>query len=152
MAVEIERKFLVSSGEWRAAPAVHIRQGYLCRASGAIVRVRVEGTSAYLTIKDAKPGMTRREFEYAIAVGDAEQLLTLCESAVIEKLRRVVINESTRWEVDEFLAENAGLVIAEVELGADDQPFSRPPWLSDEVTADPRYYNSNLAMHPYRKW
>jgi adenylate cyclase len=154
MASEIERKFLVRSNAYRLQGAAeHYRQGYLPTSGPATVRVRIAGDRGFLTIKGPGSGMTRSEFEYPIPLRDANVLLdTLCERPQIEKLRyRVPVGAHT-WEVDEFLGDNAGLVVAEIELGAQDEPFTRPEWLGDEVTADPRYRNSALARRPYRTW
>ncbi len=154
MAHEIERKFLVTGDAWRArGSAERFRQGYLATAGPATVRVRVAGRRGWLTVKGPTSGATRSEFEYEIPLADAEALLeTLCERPQIEKLRGRVPAGRHTWEVDEFLGENAGLVVAEIELGAEDEPFERPEWLGEEVTADPRYRNSSLARRPFRSW
>lgn len=152
MPVEIERKFLVSGDTWRQSPGVRIRQGYLTREKDRTVRVRVFGGEAALTVKGPAVGASRAEFEYKIPLADGEELLKLCEGPFIEKIRRTLREGEVAWEVDEFLGENAGLVIAEVELQSEAQTFASPTWLGDEVTHDPRYFNSNLATHPYRKW
>jgi CYTH domain-containing protein len=152
MATEIERKFLVRGTQWRQGAGVRFSQGYLSAAKERTVRVRIAGEEAFLTIKGVNRGATRLEFEYAIPLADAAELLKLCEGPIIDKIRYVVMNAQTRWEVDEFLGDNAGLVVAEVELTSEDQPFSRPGWLGREVTGDPRYYNSSLAARPYGEW
>jgi adenylate cyclase len=154
MASEIERKFLVRSAAYRAhGSPVRYRQGYLPTAGPATVRVRIAGAHGFLTIKGPAESFTRSEFEYPIPLADAEALLdTLCARPQIEKLRWRVPAGPHTWEVDEFLGENAGLVVAEIELRAEDEPFSRPEWLGDEVTADPRYRNSELARRPYGTW
>jgi CYTH domain-containing protein len=152
MATEIERKFLVHGTAWRQGPGVHYRQGYLNRDKMRTVRVRIAGEQAFLTIKGATHAATRAEFEYAIPLPDATQLLALCDGPLVEKVRRVIQHDGMTWEVDEFLGDNAGLVVAEIELQAEDQPFSSPDWLGREVTDDARYYNSNLASCPYRQW
>ena len=154
MASEIERKFLVRSDVYRAlGTAEHYRKGYLRTAGPATVRVRIAGDRGYLTIKGPTRGLTRSEFEYPIPLLDAEALLdTLCERPQIEKLRYRIRAGAHTWEVDEFLGDNAGLVVAELELSAEDEPFERPAWLGDEVTADARYRNSALARRPYRSW
>jgi adenylate cyclase len=154
MANEIERKFLVRSDAYRAlGTAEHLRQGYVRTAGPATVRVRVGGDRGFLTIKGPSRGATRSEFEYPIPLADAVALLdTLCERPQIEKLRYRVPAGAHTWEVDEFLGDNAGLVVAEIELSAEDEPFARPAWLGEEVTADPRYRNSALAERPYRTW
>jgi adenylate cyclase len=152
MAVEIERKFLVTPGVWQQAPGVLYRQGYLNRDKARTVRVRVAGEAAFLTIKGASVGATRAEFEYPIPLADAQALLALCDGPLIEKTRHVLTHAGTVWEVDVFAGDNAGLVVAEVELTSEDQPFVRPDWLGEEVTQDARYFNSKLATHPYTRW
>ena len=152
MALEIERKFLVTPGAWQQAPGVLYRQGYLNRDKTRTVRVRVAGDVAFLTIKGVSVGATRAEFEYPIPLPDAQALLALCDGPLIEKTRHVLTYEDTTWEVDVFAGDNAGLVVAEVELTAEDQPFARPDWLGEEVTHDARYFNSNLATQPYCLW
>ena len=152
MATEIERKFCVEGTSWRQGNSVRLSQGYLNRDKHRTVRVRIAGDEAFLTVKSVRQGVTRGEFEYAIPVADAEQLLKLSDGPVVEKNRHVIVHEGSKWEVDEFLGDNAGLVIAEIELTSEDQPFSRPAWLGREVTHDNRYYNSNLAAHPYKEW
>ena len=152
MATEIERKFLVRGDAWRQQSPTRICQGYLNRDKERTVRVRIAGNKAFLTIKGASKGATRSEFEYEIPLADAQQLLALCDGPVLDKNRHVLVHAGTTWEVDEFLGANAGLVVAEVELEREDQPFERPAWLGEEVTEDPRYYNSNLAAKPYSTW
>ncbi|WP_039912612.1 CYTH domain-containing protein [Cellvibrio mixtus] len=152
MAIEIERKFLVHGDAWRDAPAVYYSQGYLSRAKERTVRVRIAGEAAFLTIKGISTGATRAEFEYPIPVWDARELLAMCEQPLIEKYRRKIPYEGFIWEVDEFLGENTGLVIAEIELTAEDAVFNKPVWVGVEVTSDTRYYNSSLAAHPFSRW
>jgi adenylate cyclase len=152
MASEIERKFLVQGDGWRAGAQQRLCQCYLNRDKARTVRVRIAGDKAFLTIKGVTRGATRAEFEYEIPMQDAQQMLALSDGPILEKIRHVLVHEGSRWEVDEFLGDNAGLVIAEIELQSEDQPFSRPPWLGQEVTNDNRYYNSNLAGHPYSSW
>ena len=156
MAVEIERKFLVADtsaqAAWRAVPAVAYRQGYLNRDKTRTVRVRIAGDAAFLTIKGVSVGATRAEFEYAIPVVDAQALLALCDGPLIEKTRHLLVYQGMTWEVDDFAGDNAGLVVAEVELHSEVQAFEKPSWLGDEVTQDARYFNSNLASHPYAQW
>lgn len=152
MGIEIERKFLVVGTDWKAVAGVRMRQGYLNRDKARTVRVRVAGDAAFLTVKGLSRGATRAEFEYAIPLDDAEQLLALCDGPLIEKTRYAIPYQGTTWEVDEFYGDNAGLVVAEVELLSEDQPFARPPWLGAEVTQDARYYNSSLASVPYGQW
>lgn len=154
MATEIERKFLLKSDDWRAgARGEPFRQGYLSSHKDRTVRVRIAGETATLTIKGPPSGITRAEFEYPIPLADAAVMLDqLCEHPLIDKVRYVVEYAGTQWEIDEFMGENAGLVVAEVELEREDQAFVTPPWLGAEVTGDPRYQNSNLARAPYSTW
>ena len=116
------------------------------------MRVRLAGQHAFLTIKGVSVGPSRAEFEYEIPVADAELLLTLSDGPTIEKTRHVIELDDATWEVDEFLGENSGLVVAEVELQSEGQIFARPEWLGEEVTHDPRYFNSSLATHPFGRW
>jgi adenylate cyclase len=152
MAIEIERKFLVVGDAWRDAPPVFYSQGYLNRDKARTVRVRIAGEEAFLTIKGTSVGARRAEFEYPIPVWDARELLALCEQPLIEKNRRKVLHEGFVWEVDEFLGENLGLVVAEIELPAEDAGFAKPDWVGDEVTEDARYFNSNLSRVPFNRW
>ena len=165
MGIEIERKFQVLGQAWRAAaervqPMV---QGYLdgtattARTHGpgqgkASVRVRIEGDRAFLNLKSRQSGPMRQEFEYPIPLVDARALLQLCSGSLVEKNRHYLHHQGHLWEVDEFLGDNAGLVVAEIELGAVDEAFARPGWLGAEVTDQPRYYNLALASHPYTQW
>lgn len=152
MAIEIERKFLVVGDDWRDAPAVFYSQGYLNRDKARTVRVRIAGEEAFLTIKGTSVGASRAEFEYPIPVWDARELLDMCEQPLIEKNRRKILHEGFIWEVDEFLGENLGLVVAEIELPREDAGFSQPDWVGKEVTGDTRYFNSNLSLNPFRSW
>lgn len=152
MGVEIERKFLVQGEPWQGVPGVAYRQGYLNRDKARTVRVRIAGEAAFLTIKGQSVGATRAEFEYPIPGDDAKALLALCDGSLIEKTRYLLDHAGTRWELDVFAGDNAGLVVAEVELESEDQVFARPDWLGEEVTQDVRYFNSNLAQHPYSRW
>jgi adenylate cyclase len=149
---EIERKFLVRGEAWRQAAPIRIRQGYLNRDKERTVRVRVAGERAFLTIKGSMQVIARPEFEYQIPVADAEQLLLLCDGPRVEKNRHVLLHAGMTWEVDEFFGDNAGLVVAEIELQSTDQSFEHPSWLGAEVTHDRRYLNSNLIAHPYKEW
>ena len=173
MALEIERKFLVA-GEYKslASGSEHISQGYLSSASGRTVRVRIRGDQGYLTVKgpatsapanpqlsvmadpDRPSGFTRFEWEIEIPVADARALLELCEPGAIDKTRWLVPagDGIHTWEVDEFHGENAGLVVAEIELRSEADAFERPSWLGPEVTGDRRYYNSMLTLHPFSTW
>lgn len=153
MGLEIERKFLVKNDSWCTGSGTLYRQGYLNRHPERTVRVRIAGEKAYLTIKGITKGATRKEFEYEIPIVEAEEMLNqLCEKPLIEKRRYQVIVEKKLFEVDEFLGDNRGLVVAEVELISEDEIIPQPDWLGDEVTSDPRYYNSNLSQHPYTEW
>jgi adenylate cyclase len=154
MGVEIERKFLLRGEGWRAlGEPVLLRQGYLSSQRERVVRVRIEGDTAMLTIKGRSVGASRGEWEYPIPLADAEVFLaTLCEQPLVEKYRRRIDFGGLVWEVDEFLGVNAGLIVAEVELTAEDQVFDQPDWVGDEVTDDARYFNANLIRQPYSTW
>lgn len=161
MGIEIERKFLVQGQAWRdeAERVVRMAQGYLndlgAVESGrqrASVRVRIAGDEAFLNLKSRELGHTRQEFDYPIPVADAQALLALCTGGVIDKQRHYVRRGAHLWEVDEFLGENAGLVVAEIELGSADEPFDKPDWIRAEVTDLQRYYNLALAERPYSRW
>ncbi|OFA08073.1 inorganic triphosphatase [Janthinobacterium sp. HH107] len=154
MGVEIERKFLLQGDAWRGlGQAVLLRQGYLSSARERVVRVRIEGEQAMLTIKGANVGTTRGEWEYPIPLADAVELLDgLCEQPLIEKYRHRIEHAGMVWEVDEFLGVNAGLLVAEIELASEDQPFEKPEWIGAEVSGDARYYNANLIRHPFSQW
>jgi len=154
MAKEIERKFLVTGEAWRGtSTGTRTRQGYLSSQPERTVRVRNAGGKGTLTIKGISRGATRDEFEYEIPEGDANQLLDqLCERPLIEKTRTLVPYGGLTWEVDVFEGDNAGLIVAEVELTDEKQPVAIPPWVEREVTEDARYFNSNLARHPYKSW
>jgi len=153
MAVETERKFLVSGEAWRSLGSpVPYAQGYLARGNGVTVRIRIAGEKALFTVKGPVEGISRPEFEYQVPIEDAREMLRLCNDPVIEKTRTRVPHGSHDWEVDEFGGENRGLIVAEVELSSPDEDVAIPPWVGDEVTGDPRYYNSNLAVRPYRDW
>jgi adenylate cyclase len=155
MATEIERKFLVAGDGWKDAVVTETRltQGYLASSPRVTVRVRVKGDQGVVTIKGATQGISRAEFEYPIPVEDARAMLdTLVENGIVDKVRYRVPCGRHTWEVDVFAGDNAGLVLAEIELDSEDEPFVRPDWLGEEVSDDSRYYNANLARHPYRSW
>lgn len=153
MGVEIERKFLLAGELWRTLGApLLLRQGYLSSDPARVVRVRVEGDHAYLTIKGKSVGATRGEWEYPVPLADANELLELCEQPIVEKYRRRIDFAGNTWEVDEFLGVNQGLVLAEIELESEDQAFDKPDWIGEDVTHDKRYYNSNLVRHPFSRW
>lgn len=165
MAIEIERKFLVTGDGWRAAAhkAVPMAQGYLNdlaamdaapgrAAMKASVRVRIAGDAAFLNLKSRELGHTRQEFDYPIPVNDARELLALCVGGLVDKVRHYVAVGGREWEVDEFLGDNAGLVVAELELESAHAAFERPDWLGREVTDSARYYNLALATRAYSQW
>lgn len=154
MAKEIERKFLVKGEAWRAmAQGTMYRQGYLNSVKERTVRVRTVGDKAFLTIKGITVGATRAEYEYPIPFDDCNAMLdTLAEKPIIEKKRYKIPQGEFTWEVDEFFGENQGLIVAEIELQSEDQKFDKPDWIGEEVTGDPRYFNSNLIKHPFTKW
>jgi adenylate cyclase len=154
MSVEIERKFLVVGDAWRAlGQGMSIRQGYLSTHPDRVVRVRIEGSSATMTIKGRSVGATRGEWEYPIPLADADELLArLCERPLIEKTRTRIAYDGMTWEVDEFLGENLGLIVAEIELQSEAQAFGKPDWIGAEVTHDARYFNSSLLKHPFTLW
>jgi adenylate cyclase len=151
MKQEIERKFMVKGNDYRYLGTKNfIVQGYLCTDENRVVRVRISGNSATLTIKGKNTGVARNEFEYPIPVDDAKILLELCIKPLIEKYRYTVHYEGMIWEVDEFMGENHGLVIAEIELKSKNQEFKKPEWVGDEVTSDPRFFNVSLVHFPYK--
>jgi len=154
MGVEIERKFLLAGEDWRTlGQPVLLRQGYLCSDPVRTVRVRIEGDQGVLTIKSKSTGVSRGEWEYPIPLMEAQELLdTLCERPLVEKYRRRIEHAGFTWEVDEFLGENAGLVVAEIELPSEDTAFDKPDWIGEEVSGDKRYYNSSLIRFPYSQW
>ena len=153
---EIERKFLVKDGRYKelAFASSRIRQGYICSGHGRTVRVRIRDTHGYLTIKgpSTNGGLSRYEFEKEITLDEAEHLMSLCEPGLIDKTRYLVKSGAHTFEVDEFYGENEGLVIAEVELGSEDEPYEKPDFIAEEVTGDKRYYNSHLRVNPYSLW
>jgi len=153
MTQEIERKFLVRGDAWRTDNGIRIRQGYMHNDVNGTVRVRTKGERAYLTIKGGMTGITRSEFEYEIPLEDANQMLDeLCQRPLIEKIRHEIHMSGFIWEIDEFLGDNGGLVVAEIELEDENQKFPRPDWLGKEVSDDARYLNANLVMNPYSRW
>ena len=175
MHIETERKFLVRDDSYKASAirCHRLTQGYICRGSGRTVRVRLWDDRAVLTVKGPgnAGGMSRYEWEKEISDSDAKDLFLLCQDGIIDKTRYIVPAYSPCsvpsdgetpdrpaacgerfFEVDEFHGENAGLVIAEIELGSETEPFDRPDWLGEEVTGDPRYYNSYISLHPFSSW
>ncbi|MCU0534667.1 MAG: CYTH domain-containing protein [Hydrococcus sp. Prado102] len=154
MAIEIERKFLVKGNEWRSLGSGQVyRQGYITTVNNTTVRVRIAGDRGYLTIKGKTDGIARSEFEYPIPIEDAQIMLdTLCDRPLIEKIRHKIQLDDLVWEVDEFLGENEGLIMAEVELDDANRTIELPDWIDKEVSGDRKYYNSNLAKYPYQQW
>jgi adenylate cyclase len=155
VATEIERKFLLRSDAWRdeVSDSERIRQGYLSRAANASVRVRLRGDRAELNVKSTRDGIHRMEYEYEIPAEDAAEMLDrLVLRPLIEKTRHRVRRGDHVWEIDEFFGDNAGLVLAEIELGHAEEIFERPAWLGEEVSADIRYYNTSLSERPYNTW
>ncbi len=155
MATEIERKFLVRDDRWRrmADEGTVIRQGYLAGSERGSIRVRVAGGKASLNIKSATLGVRRLEYDYSIPLSEAEEMLErLCERPLIEKIRYRVPFEGHLWEIDVFQGANEGLVVAEIELSDEGEAFLLPDWIGEEVSHDPRYYNTCLVSHPYCEW
>jgi adenylate cyclase len=153
VAKEIERKFLVRSDAWRAGASAGTEfvQGYLLADETRTVRVRLAGARGFLTIKGPTVGATRDEFEYEIPASDARAILAMCDLTLAKK-RYVVRHEGHTWEVDVFAGDNAGLVVAEIELTSESEPFARPAWLGEEVTYDSRYANASLVRAPFKSW
>lgn len=155
MNYEIERKFLVV-GDYKSHAFNHYRivQGYLSSVLERVVRIRIQGDTAYLTIKStvSDTEFTRYEWEREISLEDAEEMLKFCEKEIIEKTRYLIKVGAHLFEVDEFYGNNQGLVVAEVELASEDEVFEKPDWLGQEVTSENRYYNSMLVKHPYSEW
>jgi adenylate cyclase len=154
MGREIERKFLLQNDSWRElAKGTLYRQGYLNSEKGCTVRVRIMGSRAVITIKGPPVRGVRAEYEYEIPLTDAEEMLdTLCHQPLISKYRHKIPFAGFIWEVDEFLAENSGLIMAEIELQNFDQPFSKPDWIGREVTGNPNYNNGSLVHYPFARW
>jgi adenylate cyclase len=155
MGTEIERKFLLKSDAWRneVTESTRLVQGYLLRGDKSAVRVRIKDDVAELNIKHTQDGISRLEYEYEIPVADAREILDeVAQKPLIDKTRHHVVHDGHLWEIDEFYGENAGLVVAEIELARADEPFEKPAWLGKEVSLDQRYYNSNLSKLPYTQW
>ncbi len=155
MSIEIERKFLVRNDAWHNSVVrqIKIKQAYLDSNARVSMRVRIkDNVSATLTLKTRASKLCRREFEYAIPTLDAEELISLRRGHLIEKVRYIVPCGNLTWEIDVFLGENFGLVIAEIELPSENHQIELPPWIGSEVTGEARYYNGTLAQHPYRSW
>ena len=154
MAQEIERKFLIHDASIVDSLAgERLTQGYLSHDKNATVRVRIAGTTGWLTIKGKTVGATRSEFEYPVPEEDARQMLDeLCNAGVIDKTRYRLPQGELCWEIDVFHGDNDGLIVAEIELPSEDSPFDKPDWLGEEVTGDARYYNSALSSTPFNQW
>lgn len=153
MPLEIERKFLVMNDEWRlGATGEAYCQGYLSQHPNPTVRVRTQGTKAFLTIKGKSEGIVRSEFEYEIPFTEAQELQKLCVTPLVKKTRYKILHEGMIWEVDKFHDENQGLIVAEIELDQADAAIKLPAWIGKEVSEDPRYANSNLAINPFKGW
>lgn len=155
MAIEIEHKFLLANDDWREHinRSVKYRQGYLSSEASTSIRVRISDEKAWLNIKSATIGTHRHEYEYEIPLSDANEIIDhLCRKPIIEKTRHFVSHDGNIWEIDEFAGLNQGLRVAELELSEIGEAFAKPPWLGAEVTDDLRYYNNNLAIHPYSEW
>lgn len=156
MHIETERKFLVKDDSWKKDEILShtIRQGYIAHDSGNTVRIRIQDERGILTIKGPTHfGMSRQEWETEVSLRDAEELFNLTKSGRIEKIRHIVpAGNGRKWEIDEFLGDNEGLVMAEIELGGPSEHFDKPSWLGEEVTGDKRYYNSALSVMPFKSW
>ena len=155
MGTEIERKFLLRSDDWRdeVKSSTRLIQGYLVRGDSTAIRVRIKGDSAEINIKHTHDGINRLEYEYEIPLDDAREILDqVALKPLIDKTRHHVVHGRHLWEIDEFYGDNAGLLVAEIELTSADEAFDRPAWLGDEVSLDQRYYNSNLSKQPYTQW
>ncbi len=154
MYTEIERKFLVTDESWKKeAVGIAYCQGYIYSTPQCLVRIRLEGNTAYLTIKGPKHGIARMEFEYTIPTKDAEELLQdMAFKPLIYKKRYKIPLDNHIWEIDVFEGDNTGLIVAEIELQTENATFTQPPWLGKEVTHDPRYRNAALARHPFSQW
>jgi len=155
MAKEIEKKFLLNNAQWRDSiqQSRQFIQGYLVGSKKASIRVRLEGEKAFINIKSATLAITRDEYEYEIPLSEAKEMLDkLCEKPLINKIRHDVVYADKKWEIDEFQEENAGLIVAEIELSTIDENFEMPDWVGQEVSDDTRYYNVCLVKQPYSSW
>jgi len=152
--MEIERKFKVLTDDYKhLAKPLAVAQGYLNSDKNRVVRVRIMDKQAFITIKSANIGISRSEYEYEIPLPDGKEILeNLCEKPIIEKNRYKIIFQNKLWEVDEFLGDNQGLVLAEIELNFENEKFDKPDWIGEEVSEDSRYFNSNLIKFPYKNW
>lgn len=155
MPLEIERKFLVRKNIWEKCekPSGELfRQGYLLTDPTKTIRVRQTSDKGFITIKGISVGATRTEYEYEIPVTEAEELLNQFSGSELSKNRYKIVFEGKLWEVDEFLGDNEGLIVAEIELESEDENFTLPDWVGEEVTSEEQYYNSNLTLNPYKNW
>jgi len=155
MGTEIEHKFLIVNNDWRkdADEGIHIIQAYMGSNEKSSVRIRINGDLANLNIKSKTLGIQRSEYEYAIPIEEAKEMLeSLCDKPYIEKTRFHVMHDSHQWEIDVFAGDNRGLIVAELELESVDEAFTLPDWAGDDVSDDPRYYNICLVSHPYKDW
>jgi adenylate cyclase len=155
MPTEIERKFLVDLNKWEAfskPTGKHYKQGYLINEPARTVRVRIAGNSAYITLKGATTGISRSEYEYAIPLSEGYEILRDFTLSVVEKTRYNVEYAGHTWEVDVFMGDNSGLVIAEIELHHEDEFFEKPEWVGDDVSYDGRYSNASLSIQPFKDW
>jgi len=154
MAIEIERKFLVKEKPFSIAKrSLKINQGYIINEKSKVIRVREKGDDYFLTIKGNNIGISRLEYDFPISKDDAKELIFhFCKTTLIEKTRHYIEHEEHTWEVDEFHGKNNGLIVAEIELESEDEKFEIPDWVGEEVTQDDRYYNMNLAIHPFTSW
>jgi len=153
---EIERKFLVKDNSWKKglseADSSFIQQAYITKYPDPVVRIRIRDSHAWITIKNAGKGISRMEFEYSIPVTDAVELMKMASWGEVIKRRYEIKYKGKKWEVDEFYGQNQGLILAEIELGSEDEAFVKPPWLGEEVSLDLKYKNSNLALNPFKSW
>jgi len=154
MAIEIERKFLVKETPFHLAKrSLRIRQGYIVNDQKQVIRVREKGDQYFLTLKGNNIGISRLEFDFPISKEDADELIKhFCQTALIDKTRHYVEHKGHTWEVDEFHGSNDGLIVAEIELETEDETFDIPDWAGEEVTSEEKYYNMNLATHPFKNW
>ncbi len=155
MGIEIERKFIVNIDKWNEVVKTQnffVRQGYLMINHVISIRVRQTEANGYITIKGNKVGITRSEFEYSIPKEEAEQLIDKYATSILSKFRYIIEFKNKLWEVDEFLEDNSGLIIAEIELCSETEQFELPEWIDKEVTHEEKYYNSNLSTHPFTNW
>ena len=155
MGKEIERKYLIDHKKWQKTdkPSGQLyRQGYLLTDPQKTIRVRITETCGFLTIKGLSVGATRPEYEYEIPISDATELLDKFSISELSKIRYKILFQNKIWEVDEFLGDNSGLIIAEIELKSEDEHFELPAWIDKEVTGEEKYYNSNLTITPYKNW